>query len=126
MVAPKGPKIKRVAETDEAVNGPGFTINGSPMQMMDAKLKGWSMDQLAFALQVANLGRPVFDRTGLDGIYKIALSFRQRETEGEGPDVTTALDDQLGLRLGAAKRAGEGVLADRPDEQARTELTEFQ
>ena len=71
------------------------------------------MDQLAFALQVANLGRPVFDRTGLKGIYKIALSFRQRETEGEGPDVTTALEDQLGLRLEPRKELVKVLVIDR-------------
>lgn len=81
------------------MNGPGFTMNGTPMQMFDPRLTGWSMQQLAQALGIAGLERPVVDRTGLEGIYKVALDFHRRDTPGDGVDVTTAVREQLGLRL---------------------------
>jgi uncharacterized protein (TIGR03435 family) len=118
VVAPRGPKLKKATAADEEVNGPGFTIDGAPMQMFDPNLKGWSMEQLAFALQVANLGRPVRDRTGLEGIYRIALSFSQRGTDGNGPDATTALEQQLGLRLESRKELVDVLVIDhmsKPD-----------
>jgi uncharacterized protein (TIGR03435 family) len=118
VVDKNGPKIKKVADSGTVVNGPGFTVNGSPMQMFDPKLTGWSMQQLAQALEVANLERPVVDRTGLEGIYKVALDFHQRDTPGEGIDVTTAVREQLGLRLESSTARFEMLVIDhlqRPD-----------
>jgi uncharacterized protein (TIGR03435 family) len=118
VVDKTGPKIREVAVSDTQVNGPGFIINGTPMQMFDPKLTGWSMAQLAQALGVAQLGRPVVDRTGLDGIYKVALAFHQRETPGDGVDVTTAVREQLGLRLESSTASFEMLSVEhveRPD-----------
>ncbi len=118
IVDKNGPKIKRVADSDTLVNGPGFIMNGRPMQMFDPKLHGWSMEQLAEALGVVGLGRPVVDRTGLEGIYRIALDFHMRDTPGDGPDVTTAVREQLGLRLESSTASFEMLNiehVDRPD-----------
>jgi uncharacterized protein (TIGR03435 family) len=115
VVARNGAKLKRATDQE---NGPGFTINGTPMQMFDRKLTGWSMQQLTQALGIANLGRPILDRTGLEGIYRITLSFSQRNTDAEGTDVTTALEEQLGLKLESRKEAVEMLVIDhlqRPD-----------
>ena len=98
VVDKNGPKIRRAGPDDEA-NGPGFKVNGYLMQMFDPQLKGWTMAQLVQALGIAQLGVPVVDKTGLEGIYKISLAFSQRGTEGKDPEVTTALREQLGLRL---------------------------
>lgn len=99
VVAPKGLKIHPVAEGDTSPNGGGFTVDGSPEVMEDPNLPGWTMDQLTVCLGIARLGRQIFNRTGLTGIYKINLRFRRSDPEGADPDVTTALETQLGLRL---------------------------
>ncbi len=113
VIAKGGPKIKRVTDPDAPVNGPGFTMGGEPMQMLDPKAKGWTMEQLAYMLAVAQLGRKVFDRTGLEGIYRIDLRFRIRgDDSGEGSDVTTALREQLGLELRSAKEPLDVVVVD--------------
>ncbi len=104
VVAPNGPKIKKVPPTDHSPNGGGFIINGSTVPMRDPSLPGWTMEELADSLEIATLDRPVFDHTGLEGIYKIALRFDTSGTiDGRDPDVTTALKEQLGLRLEARK-----------------------
>ncbi len=118
VVDKNGPKIKRVSASDTQVNGPGFTVNGTPMQMFDPKLTGWSMAQLAQALGISGLERPVVDRTGLEGIYKVALEFHRRETPGDGVDVTTAVREQLGLRLESSTASFQMLSIDhveRPD-----------
>ncbi len=69
------------------------------MVMMEPNLPGWTMDELTLCLSVARLGRQVFNKTGLDGIYKINLRFRRPDSDGADPDLTTALETQLGLRL---------------------------
>jgi uncharacterized protein (TIGR03435 family) len=118
VVDKNGPKVKRVDASDTQVNGPGFTMNGRSMQMLDPKLTGWTMEQLAETLGVAGLGRPVVDKTGLEGIYKIVLDFHMRDTPGDGVDVTTAVREQLGLRLESSTAAFEMLSIDhveRPD-----------
>ncbi len=82
--------------------------------MLLCRLRGWpTMDELASMLVIARLGKKVFNRTGLDGIYRIDMSFRQRDDEsGTGPDVTTALHEQLGLELRSAKEPLDVVVVD--------------
>ncbi len=79
-------------------------------------------------------GRPVFDRTGLDGVYDFALSFepdfgvcRRCVTSGDGPPppsanaisvdtppvLTAAVEQQLGLKLVAQKMPVDVVVIDR-------------
>ena len=118
VVTAKGIKAQKVPDGQTIPNGPGFVINGHSMQMFDPSLPGWTMQQLADALAVANLGRPVMDKTGLTGLYKINLSFRQRGTDGEAPEATTALEEQLGLHLEARRERDSVVVIDhlgRPD-----------
>lgn len=115
VIAKGGPKISKVTDPNAPINGPGFNVGGQKMQIMDPKLQGWTMDQVATALgfPMARLGRKVFNRTGLDGIYRIDLSFRRpADTEGAGPDVTTALREQLGLALKTAKEPLDVVVVD--------------
>jgi uncharacterized protein (TIGR03435 family) len=114
VIAKNGPKVKRVTDPDAPVNGPGFTVGGETFQMFDAKAKGWTMGQLAYSLGAVftGLGRKVFDRTGLEGIYRIDLSFRRPDDSGEGADVRTALREQLGLELRTAKEPLDVVVVD--------------
>ena len=72
VVAKDGPKMTKVtAETKNP--GDGITINGK--QMRGAPETGYSMDYLASILAgpLTAPDRPVVNRTGLEGFYKISL-----------------------------------------------------
>ena len=66
---------------------------------------GMAMDQ--FALRLAGVaGAQVFDRTGLDGWYAFTLRFTRPNDPApvdDAPDIFTALQEQLGLKLQAEK-----------------------
>jgi uncharacterized protein (TIGR03435 family) len=114
VVAPKGPRVNKVLPTDHSPNGGGFTVNGSTVPIRDPNLPGWTMEELADSLSIARLERPVFDHTGLGGVYKIALKFDRAGTiDGQDPDVTTALEEQLGLRLEPSKERIKVIVIDR-------------
>jgi uncharacterized protein (TIGR03435 family) len=54
----------------------------------------------ALADQLSNsAGRPVIDATGLTGLYSYALEFNPSTNNSDLPPMSTALEDQLGLRL---------------------------
>ena len=59
-----------------------------------------------------SLGRKVFDRTGLEGIYRIEMRSSRPDDFGVDPDVATALREQLGLELRAAKEPLDVVVVD--------------
>jgi uncharacterized protein (TIGR03435 family) len=84
----------------------------------DFKDPGWSMTNLADFLRIA-VERPVIDRTGVDGNYRINLNFSisnlgatTEPPAGAGPDIRTALQEQLGLRLEATQAPVEMVIID--------------
>jgi uncharacterized protein (TIGR03435 family) len=112
VISKSGPKIKQVTDSSAPINGPGFTISGEKIQMLDPRVKGWTMHELADALAVAQLGRKVFDRTGLEGIYRIEMRFSRPDDFGVDPDVATALREQLGLELRPAKEPLGVVVVD--------------
>ena len=53
------------------------------------------------------VGRPVLDRTGLNGLYDIKLEWTPdgapSSVDGPGPTIFTAIQEQLGLKLESAK-----------------------
>jgi uncharacterized protein (TIGR03435 family) len=68
----------------------------------------------------SSLGAPVFDETGLKGSYNFSLDFtdprdpRPRQADSP-PDLFTAVEEQLGLRLQAAKKPVEVLVIDHID-----------
>lgn len=89
--------------------------NPLPSPMMRGTL---TMLQLAHTLSNV-VDRPVLDKTELNGRYNIVLRYsrfsQQSSAEGAGigpPDVFTALPEQLGLRLQAAKADVRVVIID--------------
>jgi len=96
-------------------------------------IPGTSLDFLARTfLGIAFGDRPVFDRTGIDGLFDIHLEFTPDEsTPGPaggfrpatpvdsgtpapaGPSIFTALQQQLGLKLEAARGPREVLVIDR-------------
>ncbi len=76
------------------------------------------MKRLAEQLSVT-AGRPVLDQTGLTGAYAFKLEFNPMTTESELPSMSTAVQDQLGLRLEPRKAPIEILVienAEKPSE----------
>jgi uncharacterized protein (TIGR03435 family) len=87
-----------------------------------------TMAMLAGGLQKLVLDRPVIDKTGLTGNFDFDLAWRPDAAQfgGRGgtlpaasdpdrPDIFTALQEQLGLRLEAQKGPGEIIVVDRAE-----------
>lgn len=75
-----------------------------------------SMAQLADQLS-ATAGRPVIDRTGLTGPWSLKLDFNPNITsagsDNDLPPMSSAIQDQLGLRLEPQKARIEVLVVDR-------------
>jgi uncharacterized protein (TIGR03435 family) len=77
------------------------------------------LDALVNALQ-SYAGRPVFDRTGLKGLYDIRLEFFLEASDAGGRvasdpiglPLTTAIEDQLGLKFESSKGPVEVLVID--------------
>jgi uncharacterized protein (TIGR03435 family) len=116
--AKNGPKMRRVNPNDEPKPGGGVRIMGNPVGVPpgQAPFQGWSMEQLANFLtgQPSLDGRPVVDRTGLTGIYEINLDYAFRAGfAGEKPEIFTAVQEQLGLKLDSVKATFDVLVVDR-------------
>ena len=63
-------------------------------------------------------GRQIVDRTGLDGFYRVALRFQyiQRQSvtssSDDSPNVFTAVQEQLGLRVESSKTEAQVLVID--------------
>jgi uncharacterized protein (TIGR03435 family) len=69
---------------------------------------------LKLADQLSNsAGRPVLDKTGLDGMFAFKLQFNpSATTESDLPPLPAALQDQLGLRLEPQNAPVETIVVD--------------
>jgi uncharacterized protein (TIGR03435 family) len=74
------------------------------------------MEKLAQQLSVT-AGRPVVDKTGLNGTYKFTLDWfpadRIPSPDSTIPSMFAALQEQLGLKLESATGAQEVLIIDR-------------
>ena len=67
-----------------------------------------AMPKLAYLLSRFETERPIIDRTGLEGMYAVKLTWTPRQLQDSSPDATgislfTALEEQFGLKLEARK-----------------------
>ena len=85
----------------------GWAVNGTSITS-----GGMSMNQLAQALE-GDVDADVENRTGLDGWYAVALTYApplrltgpgNSDTPGDAPDIFTAVQEQLGLKLVREKK----------------------
>lgn len=108
VVAKNGPKLKKV--------DPGSGDRTSSRGYLSAKRT--SMGGLANFLAGPNvrLGRPVVDKTGLDGVFDFELNWAPESSAEKnadaGPSIFAALQEQLGLRLEAQKGPVEVLVVD--------------
>jgi uncharacterized protein (TIGR03435 family) len=121
VVAKGGPKLK---ESDAADSGqPGISSNFSAQggfEVVHVRAQRASMELLAKMLP--NPGEPpLFDRTGLTGIYDFTLDYTiEQGVSGSAgtppaPDLAVALRQQLGLQMVGKKAAMDVVVVDSVD-----------
>ncbi len=99
------------------------------------RVQGAALDQIAFVMSLA-LQRPVFDKTGVTGLYNVDIEFGREgtplppppppppgrpvpEPAEPGPSIFTAVQEQLGLKLQEGKGPREVLVIDhveRPSE----------
>jgi bla regulator protein blaR1 len=90
-IGKKGPKLPQ---------GGGVKLNESVQMAAPGRPEwpnGWTMPRLAEHLSDVT-GRPVVDRTGLDGTYGITLKYSRSDSD-DNPSIFTAVQEQLGLKL---------------------------
>jgi uncharacterized protein (TIGR03435 family) len=84
------------------------------------RMQQLNIDMATFARQLRNqLGRPVTDATGLKGTYDFTLSWVADSPvtpdSDPAPDLFTAVQQQLGLRLEASKVTIDVIVADHAE-----------
>ena len=94
-----------------------------PIRVTNGMEGDTTMENLARLLRgVGGAGRPVVDKTGLSGSYRIKVEFDRMAGQAgpalspsakELPTVFTALPDQLGLKLEASKASRDVLVIDR-------------
>jgi|ERR1035441_1618008 uncharacterized protein (TIGR03435 family) len=110
-----GPKLTK---TDRLpTDGTNFSYAGSVV----LTVRNASMEDFANGMQAAFLDRPVVDQTGLRDRYDFVLRWTpEGSTAGNDPsappDIYTAIREQLGLKLNAAKAPVDVLVIDRVKE----------
>ena len=61
--------------------------------------------------RLPEIGRPVVDKTGLRRQYEFRLDYAARADEDK-PDIVTAVQEQLGLKLEPTRTSAEFVVID--------------
>jgi uncharacterized protein (TIGR03435 family) len=118
VIAKGGPKMQKASDTDQG-RGFNITLNGKAMQTAPGGTapKGRTMPDFAQFLTAFNRNQPVTDKTGLDGLYKIDLKFSIQPANSTelfaDPDLETALQQQLGLKLEPRKGSVSLLIVDR-------------
>jgi uncharacterized protein (TIGR03435 family) len=75
--------------------------------------KGWEPWMIAATLGTTpGVGRPVVDKTGLKGLFEFRLDY-SASTDDDRPNIFTAVQEQLGLKLEPARAPIEVVVIDR-------------
>jgi len=127
VVAKGGAKLKQAAEGDTYPNGiksPDGKGRGGMISMGRGLFTAQGIpisDLLSSLTQIT--GRTVLDKTGLTGTYDIALKWTPDDgpppmLNGESdpnapPNLFTAIQEQLGLKLEAGKGPVQGLVVDR-------------
>jgi len=119
-VAKGGAKLQEsTPETEEFLTNRMFNDNHVLLPARNV-----TMTQFASVLQRAIVDRPVLDKTGLSGHYNFDLEWTRDETQFGGiplakveapprPDLFSAVQQQLGLRLQSSKGTAEVLIIDR-------------
>ena len=104
-IAKGGPKMKE--HTGEGRTGIGMSTGGGKVEIQATNVR---MARLAEYLS-GQAGRPVVDDTGLTGQYDFAVAWNTDDANA-GTSVFAALQEQLGLKVEAAKGPIETIVVD--------------
>jgi uncharacterized protein (TIGR03435 family) len=114
VLAKKGPKLERAKPGD-----------GSESHSNGSRLTATNVTMEAFARRLSrdrDIGKLVVDKTGLTGGFNFMLAWMPEKLEAardaspdESPSIFAAIQEQLGLRLEAAKVAVQAVVIDRAE-----------
>jgi uncharacterized protein (TIGR03435 family) len=110
VVAKNGPKLKENTDPEAKYL---MTMRSAKQGVATTTTKG-TMAQLVDQLSV-NLPRPVLDRTGITAAYDYTLDWlpdNATAADSNVPSIYTAVEEQLGLKLEAAKAPIEVVVID--------------
>lgn len=117
----------------QQVSGYEMTVAKNGSKLVKAELSqpggfGWGSRQISsragtiaeLAENLANtLQRPVVDKTGIEGLYQIKLSFAPVQPDpnddGSRPALPAALQEQLGLKLESARVPVDVIVIDRAE-----------
>jgi len=114
-VGKSGPKMKPRTEGDGG-EGTRLTFQGTT-----ATGRNVAPEVFAEELQAMALDRPVLDKTGLAGKFDFNLRWRPEPASGKGasgsgdpndPDIFTAIQEQLGLKLEPRREQAEAIVVD--------------
>ena len=86
------------------------------IRMSDGQLAAKGFPLLQFGGYLDS-GRPVFDRTGLQGYFDIELEWAPAPTD-DGPSLFTAVQDQLGLKLESTKAPLDVLIVEHAERPA--------
>ena len=115
VVANGGPKLNRPSAVGPERFGTGRGRGDSPgTRVMRART---TMTYLALML-VIEARRPVIDRTGLTGDFEFELEFAPFNApvaDSTAPDLFTAVQEQLGLKLESARAPVDVLVIDRAE-----------
>jgi uncharacterized protein (TIGR03435 family) len=117
VVAKRGAKLKQSADDAKFSNHQGSSAQAIQMTAIHNTIA-----------QLVNIispytGRPVLDKTGLTKAYDFTMEFTSERSRGlsgppsddAAPSLSTALEEQLGLKLEPQKRAMEVLIIDRAE-----------
>jgi uncharacterized protein (TIGR03435 family) len=112
---PRDPQAARpeIPRTEAGAIAPCLTTNN----FRTLNSGGMPMEGLAGQLRTL-VGRRVVDRTGLEGSYRFVLRYSRPDSGGqpttdEYPEVTTAIREQLGLKLTPGRAPTDILVVDR-------------
>jgi uncharacterized protein (TIGR03435 family) len=110
VIAKDGPRLKEHF-------GPGQAGISVSLDSGVAAITGTKTTMARLADYLSNqAGRPVIDNTGLKGEYDFRLEWAPDEKPGSTmPSIFAALQEQLGLKLNAAKGTIEMIVVDRAE-----------
>ncbi len=101
-----GPKMKE--HTGEGRTGISASVGGGKIEIRGTNTR---MARLAEYLS-SQMGRPVADHTGLSGEYDFFVAWASDDASSDGVSVFAALQEQLGLKVEAAKGPIETIVVD--------------
>jgi uncharacterized protein (TIGR03435 family) len=126
-VAKNGSRLKEsTLDLDAAPEGPPLLAFVIAPDTVRLPARSVTMPELASVFQRAALDRPVVDKTGLSGRYDFDLEWTPDESQFGGlgfkgtpestkPELFTAMQQQLGLRLEATKGPIDTLIIDRAE-----------